>query len=260
MNRSEKRDELVDDTVHKMRKLFQKWNDRLAPDNLRLSERYLKGDLEVQVLFRWHRGQEPTYFCAIFCRRHCSVWLETPAPVSFAAELNSYHLDSVEIAAHRHHAHAESGDDQEMMLVVNVELMECPKSIVPSLVRLGSLNEIYRSRTHSLYLGRRFGFVFGRSITDREASLLGRCASICFDQLPSQVVERCPQIVNCITNDESEIVGSISTNLDPKDFVSRVRIVLDERSIRVTVPKDLHSPFEIVDVLFGPFDFRPDAD
>jgi hypothetical protein len=49
MNTSEKRDELIDDIIDKLRKLGQKWNDRLTLDNRRFSERYLKGQIEVTV-------------------------------------------------------------------------------------------------------------------------------------------------------------------------------------------------------------------
>jgi len=42
MNELEERNELVDDAVHKMRQLMEKYKDSLSLDNLRLSEHYLK--------------------------------------------------------------------------------------------------------------------------------------------------------------------------------------------------------------------------
>ncbi len=51
MNELEKRDELVDDAVHKASKLMDRFNQRLRLNNLRLVERYVKGELHLLISF-----------------------------------------------------------------------------------------------------------------------------------------------------------------------------------------------------------------
>jgi len=43
------------------------------------------------------------------------------------------------------------------------------------------------------------------------------------------------------------------------DFISSLRIVLNPESIWIYIPEILHHTFEITDVLFGPFELKPDA-
>src|ERR1700693_287600 len=154
MSELQKRDELVDDAVYKMGQLMEKWKNRLTLDNLRLSERYLKGNLEVQILFREHGRLKSTNLCAVLSRWNCPIRLDSGGRSNF----NFLPLpESSRSGAHPNMAFPECRDDQKSVLITNVKLVEFPEIVVSTLVRLGSLDEVYRSRAHSLYLGRRCG-------------------------------------------------------------------------------------------------------
>ena len=80
-------------------------------------------------------------------------------------------------------AETERNDKQETVFVVVAQGVEFPEFATPSLVRLDGVDHAYRGRTHSLYLSRRCGFVFGRSLADGEVGPLPGGVPVCFDQL-----------------------------------------------------------------------------
>ena len=283
MNTSEDRDKLVDDAVHKLRELGQKWNDRLTLDNRWFSERYLKGEIEIGLILGKNGGQDSPYLAAVLKNTQSSIGLQPNRSIDHellcvagqdaiqpdshvaalkAGNVRSFEgLNGVERLPRRHNsAEREGSYKQETVLVEIVQLMEYPKHTVPTLVRLDGLKEFYESRAELLFFGKVSGFVFGRSLADGKLSPLVRLPSVGFVCLPRQMIECASQIVECVPGNEGERDGCIASHFDPMDFVSRLRVTLDSESIRVLVPECPHSRFKILDVLVGPFDFRPDAD
>jgi hypothetical protein len=65
MNTLEERLELGNDAANKMRQLMEKWKGRLTLDNLRLTERYLKGGLEILVHIRPELAAYSADLCAV---------------------------------------------------------------------------------------------------------------------------------------------------------------------------------------------------
>lgn len=260
MSESQKQDELVDDAVNKTRQLMEKWKNRLTLDNLRLSERYLKGEITIFIFWNVRGADQPNNLCAVFQYGERPVRL--PADRSTEVDLEGHlghiapHIDGGSNNA----TDSTSSDKQEMMLVHNVKVVEFPEIPIPTVVRLDRVDEAFRSRVDSLYFSPITGFVFGRSIVDGKARLSSRRTPIGLDQLPREVVKSAPQVVDSVSGDQSETMGDRDSLLNPMDFFSSLGIVLDSESVRCLIPKRLHRRVEIVNVLVGPFDFCPDAD
>ena len=260
MSDPRKSSEQVDHVMNQVRQLMEKWKNRLTLDNLRLSERYLKGEIAIFIFWDIRGANQPNNFCAVFEYGECPVRLPAERSAKREMESNLRHIGSHIDRRSSDAADSASSDKQEMMLVNNVKTVEFPEAPVPTVVRLERIDEAFRSRVHSLYFSPITGFVFGSSIVDGEVCLIGRHLAIGFNQLPCQVIERTPQIVNSIPGNQSKTVWNGDSLFNPMDFLSSLSIMLDSESIRISVPVDIHRTFQITNVMIGPFDFRPNID
>ncbi len=163
---AEQRREKLDESLDKLHKLKQRWNKRLTLDNLALTERYLKGELRVVVHLRSRPaatfGRNSEEWCAVFQRKlpvggtesygHRKVWRD----VQFGRQVGHVIEGASEVENNARVCHANG--HQELVFVHDVELMELPKRVLPSLVRLGLLYEVHSRLRRSLYLSRGTGF------------------------------------------------------------------------------------------------------
>lgn len=223
MNELQERNELVGHALGKLREMHQKWTDRLTINNLRLGDRYLEGEIEVFVHLK-RRSVGPTntgQFCLIL-------------------------------------RHGKNVSQQEAVFIGVVQLAEFPERVVPTLVGLSQLDEVYSARIHSLYFSSKLSFVFGRSFLDRESrSAAGRTAAG-LNQATSKMVKSAAEIMDSVPNDQTKVRRQFLPKL--KDAVAGLQVLIAPDRIVVGFSKDSDPTFEITDVVFGPFDFRPDAD
>src|SRR5947209_3338594 len=125
-------DELVNDCIDKTAQLMEKWKNRLTLDNLRLSERYRKGEIHLIVHCRMIRSDcrlfDTNDFCAIYqygdsiARRPTDSSFEhRPNDIKHARQLVDVGLSGagneldVSISSH--------ANEQKMMLVDYVKFM-----------------------------------------------------------------------------------------------------------------------------------------
>jgi hypothetical protein len=253
-NALEKKGELVDDAVNEVGKLMEKWKNRLTLDNLRLSERYLEGNLEILVHLVEQIGG-----CA---KNHCAV-LKYREPVSGGdgrSDLHQYTLRGKRVRkVNCGILHSASDHKKEAMLVADVELMEFPEVVITTIVGLEGPDNVYRSRTDSLYFSKELGFAFGGQFKNREEQVRTSLAASDFNELPDQMVQTTVQIMDAVPCDQRKDRGRVCNNTNPVDGIPRLRVLIGDQSIRVCLAEGLGFPFKISDVLFGPFDFRPDA-
>ena len=241
--RSEERDELVDDALHKARQLTEQWKNRLTLDNLRLSERYLEDGIEF--LLRLRGAKEPDDFYAVL-HHDAGGGVPEGGQHPSAAMPDISRCDCIH------------GREQEAVLVGVVQFMEFPESIIPTLVRLESADEVFRRRAHSLYFSLNRGFVLGGSLVDRKLGLVVRGSAGGLHQLPSKVTETAAQLVDGLSRDDGEFQGWLTRAPRYIESVSRLRVVLGKDTIRVGAAEGADPGVELIDVVFGPFDFCPD--
>jgi hypothetical protein len=267
MTALEKRDELADDAVNKMARLMKEWKNRITLDNLRLSERYLKGEIELLIQFRSVLPDNTGNLCAVlkywkpFARRDgdgiFNLREQTGGLLNLREQIFEERMLGSKAKAKLPHAICD--DEQEAVFVDIVKVVELPEVVIPTLVWLDGIDETYDVRAHSLYFSRRFGFVFGRSFTDGKAGGFSGTLPIGLNQLPGQMVEAAPQLVDGLTGNQGKFSRRLGANLNPKNSLSGLRICLAEESIWVGFAKGLQPTFKITDVMFGPFDFKPDS-
>ena len=265
MNDSEERGELISDAAYKMRQLFEKWKNRLAFNNLRLIERYLACELEIFVHLRLVYsgcGDSPD-LCAFLKYPYGVRGAGAAPPDRVLTELVEKGIDSRaswsgRVVTNTSSDNFVSNDKQNAVLVDVVQLANSPERVVPSVIRLSRLDEAYCSRAHSLYLSRERGYVSGGRFERRKGCVPAGRATVSLDQLPSQQVEGAAQVVNGVPDDKGE--NRVEIGLEPVNDLAGLRVLLTSNEIFVGFAKRHEPIFEITDVVFGPFDFRPDAD
>ncbi len=246
MRELEKTDELVDDAIHKMNQFMERYHQRLSSDNLRLAERYIKGELRLHVHFR--QCLFPENYCAILHGENFSWKGLVPRERPVCGGKMEANL-----------ACADSDNSQEAVLVEVVKLMKSPEVVVTSLVRFGRVDELYRGAAHSLYFSRARGYVFLDRLANRIAASFGGSLPVGKDQLVSQVVQGASQIVGCVSGDGGESMRNVGGDAELPGPVSSLRIVLSDDVVWASFKEGACQDFKITDVLFGPFDFQPDA-
>src|SRR6266849_2488251 len=119
MSELKKRDELVNDSVHKISKVMDRFNQRLTLRNLRLAERYVNGELNILPYFTLiNEGGINENFIACF-QRFQRPWLDGETfkgNVAFFRKQssNAFAIDRVIPNVDSSQDHA-GGEDQAML-------------------------------------------------------------------------------------------------------------------------------------------------
>jgi hypothetical protein len=148
---------------------------------------------------------------------------------------------------------------QELVFVRDVELVEPPEGVVPSLVRFGFLDEVHRSLRRSVYFGGVAVFKSLGALEDGESVLVMDSVTLGAHHLTNKQVEGGTEVVDAIPGDgtppgESRLIQ----HFDPVDQISRIGIVVADESIRLVLLEPLMPGLEVAEVMFGPFDLYPD--
>lgn len=255
---AKERGEKLDESLDKLGKLMERWDQRLTLDNLALAERYLKGELRIVVHARHGAsGRRAEEYCAIFKRILPVGWTESKehgnvrrhGPFGAVVEGAGEVQDDTLVCA--------SDGNKEYVLICDVETVEPPKRLVPSLVRLGLLNNAQRTLGNSLYFSKMTGFKSVGALENGEPGLVNYRAAADAHKFAGQQVERGPKIVDSIAYDGAPPERGLGRNSDLKDALASLRLIVGDDFIGFALPKNWDERFEVMDVLFGPFDLYP---
>lgn len=252
--RSEDGNQVADNIEH----FLGHFEDRFTLDNPRLVERYLKGELLVLVDFVVRAANVK----AMACFQREEVIGGAQGQVHGREQLlcrlpHSPHQFRTDAYAFEGRA---CGQDQAM-LVDTVQAMKLPKRIVPSLVWLDSVDRINGLLPHALYLSRLSGFVFRGGVKNWEVNMEERPWLSRTDQhkLICQMVKGAPEVLNNIPDDEGDVRRDILDASKVVDWPACLGVALYSDFVGVFTEEGFESAFQIVDVLIGPCDFRPNA-
>jgi len=245
------RREQLDEALDKLGELTQRWENRLTLDNLALVERYIKAELRILVHLALVPGagvgRDPQDYCALFERERALRWGDSRGQRHVPAGYGVGGDDGLV-----RHAHG----DQEFVFVCDVETMETPKRVIPSLVRLGPLDEVHRFLGRSVYLFRRTGFKsFGKGgfiLENEKAGLSGDGVSLGSHQLANQQVEGGAEVVDGVTDDEGELGGGTIENFGVDDVLGALQVELNPHSARVSFAPASLFGFQAIQVFARP--------
>jgi hypothetical protein len=74
----------------------------------------------------------------------------------------------------------------------------------------------------------------------------------------NQIVESAPEILENISHDSREVRGNLAATSQIMNDLACLRILLDPNNIWVGIEKNSDFRLELIEMLFGPFNFYPD--
>lgn len=148
--------------------------------------------------------------------------------------------------------------EQEFVFVSDVEFIERNEvRYLPSRVRLQRANDVDGLFGGQMYKSiREGGFKTRPFRAERELDLihLGRFRRL--DQVIDDVIQGGAQIVDRVSDDWREILGSVFFDFEDQGYGFCVRVSLEGEVIRVACNKVPNGTIELVDVAFGPFNLN----
>jgi hypothetical protein len=227
----------LDDARDELRQLFERWDNRLVFEGLPLAETYAEGRISIALYFQ--RGKRRRIEIP-FSRSFKNQFLEFKDGffVIFKAEIGEGNKPQYR--------------DQDPMLIHNIQVVQSIKGIIPSTVRLYSINdEIADFGTHSLYF----------STVDLTYKILPFFMERKFDfpvragnNRAHHQVEGRVKIMDGISDNKRYPIGNSLNKLTSEDIIPRLSIILDVETVKVGFEKPRPEFYEIMDVLVGPFD------
>ena len=252
------------DTAEKIRQLREMFNNRPTLENIRLAERYVKGEFNVLICFVI-TGQTKHYVAIL--RADISESIKpnySPFNQGWGDSELWHELANVVVTdCDPHSSDWANPGDQGAMLVHDVEVMDCPKFVVRSLVRLERFDLVADFfRQDALYFSIKDSFVFLLAFANRKADLtkndrIGNASGN--GEVISEMIPRASQVMNSIPGKCGDDGRDCSEVNQVILGLADLRVILRDRSIGIGIKKDSPCRFQITNVLFGPFNFEPNA-
>jgi hypothetical protein len=125
---------------------------------------------------------------------------------------------------------------QKPVLVENVEIVQGPDGVIPSLVRFYDIHDEVTDCFGGLgyYSGIYGGCKFIPGFSNRKSSVVIPSPEPAKNYTVDGKIERCLEIVEGISNHKREIVWKGLHYLDVKQIISSLRIMLDTETVRIT--------------------------
>jgi hypothetical protein len=255
-----------DSAADSIRKMLDRFQERLTLSNPRLIERYRKSELHILIEIKM-LGTDRQY---VACFQGINTGLggsdhDLVRGSKHGVEhlLGQLSFQVGHVVPHRGAEvqviePASSNCDQQPMLIDIVKAIEGPQLMpLPSLVWLGSAESIYSILPQGLYYSGKIGFVSRGRIVNGEIEI-GIRVSVGDHkkQLVGQVIERTSEILDCVSGDGGDIggYGVSSANGGTLDLAG-MHITIGDEFVWVGAPESFKRRLKIEEVLFGPFNF-----
>lgn len=257
--------EFSNDPVHKIREILERFERRFRINDTRSIQRYIEG--EASLLCHFHVDGFDEEFVA---------YMQGHSPRFFQEERRDDNLPRVvwpaaEVSVHRRELlGSKDGDikpssecgctDEELMLVGIVQRVQLPQCVaLPAFVRLGCIDCVYNLLPNMLCYSASRGWVMRGKVSDGVVDLLRLRTAVRNDQLVGDLIERASEILDYVGGNRCQCIGHVIDFRYVVDTLSSLRIFFDGDSIWTTTVKGSEGKLKVLDVLFGPCDFRPYA-
>jgi hypothetical protein len=235
----------IDDALDEIDQLLECWENRLTIDNLALAKRYAKGEMGMGIEVRLEENHTKQ-FVAFFERKRCSHSM---------AGGDARSINSLEIGA--------NGDDGAVF-IDHIEALQAPEGFpAPSTVWLQPSEVFFSTRSHALKKRTPLGFGEVTTIpTYWEVGFVYDCLggmAIGDDKARGKTVQRGSEVVHDIADDAAPLGWNRLDYVHLIDFYRRLRIFIDDDSVRLSGSEGRDLSTQIVKVLFGPVNLDPAA-
>jgi hypothetical protein len=156
----------------------------------------------------------------------------------------------------------QASSQEQSMLVSDIERVEPPKDIIPSLVWFGLEDVIHSLTPRATYFSAKEGIVVrgSRSMIEyRESCLSGNGMPIGHGQSANGIIERSPEILQDVSGQQHDIGRDNPILRHMVLYLSALRITLYRDAVRLRlatgrIDKFIQRDIKITDSLLGPLD------
>jgi hypothetical protein len=210
---------------------MEKLKERLTFGDLRLSERFEKGDVHLLIHFGAKDSPEE--------------WVACLTPV---LPIEVISLKQIVF----------SDGDKKAVFVDVVRVVEAPEKVIPTLIRFDRVDPFFRVFPHSLYFSSFSSFIFVGTDENGETSIPARlrAGTPYLDKLMGKMIEGTPKVLDDVPSHSEELETGNRQASEILDGLSRLRVFLGSDYVRVGFAEEFRLPFEVREVLFGPFDLH----
>lgn len=257
---SEQRLETENDVLDNIRDLTQRIQNRLALNNPRLAERYLKAELHLLIYFRI--GEIGEEFVA--CLQRKQIVSDSKENIGdynvLVRQRGPSRKQSLDDGSEIHAPVVGTNRDQQTVFIDVVKLAETPEDVIPTLIWFERVDSVDGRLFHARYFSCSVGFVLRgiRGIGNREGGLSVGCPTADDNQVVDQMVKCAPQIVEGIPCDRRQPRRGLADADEIIDQLSSLRVTLGPDYVWVGHRERADFRLKITDVLFGPFDLYAD--
>lgn len=248
--------EQADNVSDGVRKVMEKIENRFTCNNPRFAERYLKSEIEIRVHLRVCEPRNAGDYCAILKCADFSISKDG----NWGTDEDRSHLriartsgKIIEVGP----INTAGDDEKDLVFVDIVQLVKFPEKIVPTTIRLQSVNDAYRFVADSLFLSWKLVFVLGQSLANRKGDVGSLLAGSVRNQLPEQMVETASQLVDGLGGNNGQFFRHTTPPSDLINSVKSLRVNIDSQNVWVGFAEGFKSEIEITDVVIGPLNFLP---
>ena len=253
--------ERLRDAINYARHLAERVHHRLTLQNLRLAERYIKGELKIHIHFRSMASLETTDYCVVLYRA-----VGSPSEPKEMGPIGRNFAGSRHMARHvpREHGHIQPengvggsiGREKSVVLVYDVRDVQAPQKLVSTFVGFDRLENVHRAFTPALYRSSMGVFKFLGSIIEGE---LGFATGSGSHGNAPQNIEGGAEVMDGISGNGSQSEGGCLPNPNVDIECPGFLVFLGDKQIGVGSVEGGDRDCEITEVLFGPFDLDPTA-
>ena len=233
---------VFDDAANDFNEVLERWKNRLTRQGQSTVEQYKDGRISVIC----DLAITPSHFVSSDPSSADNPWLNHILMASVV-----FHADAVN-NVHVHHW------EQEPVLIEDIQIVQGPKGVIPSLVWLYDIhNEVtdcLRGLMYQSAINGRYKFI--PRLAERESGVVVVSMKSPKDDFIDQNIQSSFQIVQRIAKDEGQVssVWDYARHLNFKHIVSSLKIVLDRKRVNCTVNQQIAAGVKIHDVLIGPLD------
>lgn len=172
----------------------------------------------------------------------------SPADGGIAVLVNERDSDKLNEREHRR---------EQEVFVLNVKVMEKADWIsIPSRVRLYDINYVANNvREKSLYFStieRTYKFI--PRLSSDKLGVFGGHLAACPNDVANHQVERCSEIMRCVSNYQGPFGWYSGSHLKTCDVLQFFSVKLDTKNVEVCLHECINSFVKLKDVMIGPFD------
>ncbi len=250
----QERVELKNDVSDKLCHLMQRFDNRLALDNLRLVERYIEMEFHILLHFRMLDGVD--FVASIERDRSYALQSSNKSERGTIGLVSESDSDLTPFRwRHASRRIRDAGGQQQTVLVNLVKLMETPERIIPSFVWFERVESFYDILPKSLYFSTNVGRHVFRGTVNNGELIPTSFLSGSQGKRVSNMVKGTSQVMKNIPNGVESFERNVRNATEIITAFSNFQIVLDRDCIWLGLPESLKGRMQILDVLFGPFDF-----